>query len=111
MDERGQASIELVAAVPAILLVGLLCLQLLATGYSASLADGAAEAGAVAMAAGLPADSAVDAALPDWARDRAAVDADGGRLTVTLRPPSPLAPLARALEVRSSVWVRRPGEG
>ena len=111
MDERGQASVEVVAAVPAILLVGLLCLQLLATGYSASVADGAVEAGAIAAAAGLPAEPAIDAALPDWARQRADVEASGGRLTVTLRPPSPLEPLARALEVTSSAWVREAGAG
>jgi hypothetical protein len=61
------------------------------------------------MAAGLPADDAVDGALPDWARDRADVETSGGRLTVTVRPPSPLEPLARVLEVDSSAWVRRPG--
>lgn len=111
MDERGQASVEVVAAVPAILLVGALCLQLLATGYAATVADGAAEAGAVAMAAGLPPNDAITGALPEWARDRSTVDQDEGRLTVTLRPPSPLAPLARALEVSSSVWVRRADVG
>lgn len=111
MDERGQASVELVAGVPALLLVALICLQLLATGYSASVVDGAAEAGALAMAAGLPADAAVASALPEWARERAVVDATGGRLTVRLRPPSPLPPLASALEVASSVWVRRPAPG
>ncbi len=70
MAERGQASVEVVAAVPAILLVGLLCLQLLATGYAASVADGAAEAGAIACrcrAAGRRRDHA---ALPEWARER-----------------------------------------
>ena len=47
MAERGQASVELVAAVPGVLLAAVLCLQLLATGYSLTLADGAAEAGAI----------------------------------------------------------------
>jgi hypothetical protein len=108
MDERGQASIEVVAAVPAILLVGLLCLQLLATGYAASVADGAAEAGAIALASGLPAEEAADAALPDWARDAASVESEGGRLTVTVQPLSPLAPLAHALEVSSTAWARTP---
>jgi hypothetical protein len=108
MGERGQASVEVVAAVPALVLVGLLCLQLLATGYAASVADGAAEAGAIAVASGLPADEAIDAALPDWARDRASIDSDRGRLTVTLQPLSPLAPLAHALEVSSTVWAREP---
>jgi hypothetical protein len=108
MDERGQASVEVVAAVPAILLVGLLCLQLLATGYAASVADGAAEAGAIAIATGLPAEEAVDAALPSWARDGASVESEGGRLTVTVRPLSPLAALAHALEVSSTAWARTP---
>jgi hypothetical protein len=107
--ERGQASVELVAAVPAILLAALICLQLLATGYSLTLADGAAEAGALALASGLPVEPAVEEALPGWAGDRVEVDREGGRLTVRLRPPAPLASLARELEVSSSSWVRRPG--
>ena len=45
----------MVATVPAIVLAGLICLQLLAAGYSLTLADGAAEAGAIAVASGLPA--------------------------------------------------------
>ena len=36
-DERGQASIELVAAMPALLLAALLALQLLAAGYALTL--------------------------------------------------------------------------
>jgi len=40
--EAGQATVELVAALPALLLAGLLALQLLATGYALTLADGAA---------------------------------------------------------------------
>src|ERR671928_152904 len=44
--ERGQASVELLGAVPAVLLVGAVVLQLLAIGYAASLAGVAAEAGA-----------------------------------------------------------------
>ncbi|OLE36744.1 MAG: hypothetical protein AUG48_06585 [Actinobacteria bacterium 13_1_20CM_3_68_9] len=109
--ERGQASIEVLAGIPALLLAGLIALQLLAAGYSLTLADGAAEAGAMALAAGRPAVPAVREALPGWARDRVAVDVHGGRLTVRLRPPSPIGALARRLELRSSVWVRRPAGG
>lgn len=109
--ESGQASVELVAAVPAILLAAVVCLQLLAAGYSLTLADGAAEAGALAIAAGLPASSATEEALPGWARDRIDVDREGGRITVSLRPPSPLAAVGRALEVSSTAWVRQPAEG
>lgn len=107
--EEGQASIELLAGIPALMLAGLVALQLLATGYSLTLADGAAEAGAMAMAAGRPAGPAVRDALPGWARGRSDFHVDGGRLTVRLEPPSPLSAVARGLEVSSSTWVRRPG--
>jgi hypothetical protein len=108
--ERGQAAVELVAAIPALVLAGLLCLQLLATGYASTLADGAVEAGALALAAGEPAKPAVEAALPGWAAERIELERTGGRLTVRLRPPSALAAVGRALEVSSDAWVRRPQE-
>ena len=107
--ERGQASVELVAGLPALLLAALAALQLLAAGYALSLADGAVEAGAMALAAGRPARAAVEGALPGWARDRAEVSVDGGRITVGLRPPSFLDAVADALEVSSSAWVRPDG--
>jgi hypothetical protein len=106
--ERGQASLEVLAGIPAIALAGLIALQLLAAGYTVTLADGAAEAGALALAAGRPPAPAVREAVPGWARKRVDVDVDGGRLTVRLRPPSPVDGLARRLEIASSVWVRRP---
>jgi hypothetical protein len=111
MDDRGQASVEVLAAVPAILLTAAICLQLLAAGYSLTLADGAAEAGAIASAAGLPVEPAVVGALPGWARDRIEIEAEGGRLTIALRPPAARPALGRALEVSSTVWVRRPAGG
>jgi hypothetical protein len=107
-SEDGQATLELLAGIPVLVLAGLVALQLLATGYSLTLADGAAEAGAMALAAGKPAEPAVREALPGWARGRIHVEVDGGRLTVRLEPPSPLATVARELEVSSSTWVRRP---
>jgi hypothetical protein len=109
--ERGQASVEVLAGIPALVLAGLIALQLLATGYSLTLADGAAEAGAMAIAAGRPAAPAVREALPGWAGERVGVEVDGGRLIVRLRPPSPLESLARRLEVSSSAWVRTPADG
>ena len=96
--ERGQASIEVLAGIPALLLAGLVAFQLLATGYSLTLADGAAEAGAMAIAAGRPAAPAVRQALPGWARQRVGVETNGGRLTVRLRPPAPLEALSHRLE-------------
>ena len=110
-EDRGQASVELLAGIPALMLAGLVVLQLFAVGYSLTLADGAAEAGAMALAAGRPAAPAVREALPGWARHRIRIEVDGGRLTVRLRPPSPVAGIARRLELSSSVWVRRPADG
>jgi hypothetical protein len=104
--EAGQASIELVASLPGLLLAGLLGLQLLATGYAVTLADGAAEAGALALAAGRSPESAVRAALPGWAEGGAQVRVQGGEVTVRLRPPSPLPALAQRLAVTSSATAR-----
>jgi hypothetical protein len=106
--EDGQASVELLAAVPALLLAGLVSLQLLAAGYSLTLADGAAEAGALALAAGKPPAAAARDALPGWARGRVDVDVDGGHIAVRLRPPSPVPGVAERLASESEAWVRRP---
>jgi hypothetical protein len=111
-DESGQASVELLAGVPALLLAGLIALQLLAVGYSVTIADGAAEAGALAVAADRPARPAVRDALPGWTDGRVRIEVDGGRVSVELRPPSPLRGLSKRLAVDSSAWVRPPaGEG
>ncbi len=106
--EPGQATLELLAGIPALVLAGLVALQLLSAGYALTLAYGAAEAGAMALAAGKPARPAVRDALPGWAHGRAHVDVDGGRLTVRLEPPSPLHAVAQHLAVTSSTWVRTP---
>ena len=64
-SERGQATLEALGALPAILLVGLVALQLLAVGYSSVLAGTAAEAGALALAAGGDPRAGVRESLPD----------------------------------------------
>jgi hypothetical protein len=107
-SDRGQASIELIAGVPALLLAGLVALQLLVVGYSLTLTDAAAEAGALAVAVGRDPEPAVDEALPGWASDRVEVGSEGGRVTVELRPPAPLEAVAERLAVSSSAWARRP---
>jgi len=106
MAERGQATVELVAALPALLLAGLVALQLLATGYSMTLADGAAEAGALALASGGSAAEAAREALPGWAEDDVSVEVDGGTVSVRLRPPSPIPALSERLAVSSSAAAR-----
>lgn len=102
----GQSTVELVAALPALLLAAMLALQLLATGYALTLADGAAEAGALALASGGGAKEAVRGALPDWAEDDVDISVEGGRVTVRLAPPSALPVLAERLAVSSSAAAR-----
>lgn len=104
--EGGQATVELVAGLPALLLAGLVALQLLAVGYALTLADGAAEAGALALATGRPAKAAARDALPGWAEDEVEVSVRGGRVKVTVAPPAPLRALAERLAVTSSAAVR-----
>jgi hypothetical protein len=106
-SERGQASVELVAAVPAILLAALIALQLLVAGYTLALADGAAEAGALALASGGSAADAAREGLPGWAEDDVEVAVEGARVTVRVRPPSPLDLLGDHLVVASSATARR----
>lgn len=105
-SESGQASVELVAAIPALLLAALVALQLLVVGYALTLADGAAEAGALALAAGEPAKAAVREALPGWAEADTEVTVQGGEVSVRLRPPSPLNAVADTLAVSSSAAAR-----
>jgi len=107
----GQASVELLAALPALALAAALALQLLLVGYSLTIADGAAEAGALAGAAGKDAGAAARDALPGWARGRSHVTARGGKVVVQLRPPAPLAAMAKALTVSSEAWSRPPAGG
>ncbi len=106
-DERGQAAVELVGALPVLLALGLVVAQLLAVGYSAVLAGNAAEAGALALAARADPEASARNALPGWSRADANVRASGGRVTVRLHPPSLLPSLSRKLEVASTASVAR----
>jgi hypothetical protein len=106
--EGGQATVEAVAAISLLVLVGSLALQFLVVGYALTLADGAAEAGALALAAGRPAKAAVREALPGWARDEAEVSVRGGEVSLRLRPPLLLSAIGDALTVDSSAFARPP---
>jgi hypothetical protein len=98
-DRAGQATVEAVAGIAALMLAALLCFQLLATGYSATIADGAAEAGAVALIRGEPVEPAVREALPGWAKSRVSVSRIGTTVRVRLRPPSLFSSMADKLTV------------
>lgn len=103
--ERGQASVELLGGLPALIVLGLVLLQLLAVGYAAVLAGVAAEAGALALASGQDPGAAARTALPGWSRARMRVAAAGGRVRVVLRPPSPIAVVGDRLQVRADAAV------
>ena len=94
----GQASVELVALLPALALLALLCAQLVAAGHAWTLAGGAARAGARAIEVGASADAAARAALPARYAAGARVSAvgDGQRVRVRLAVPRllPLLPTA-----------------
>jgi len=107
-NERGQAAIEVLGALPALLALGLVVLQLLAVGYAAVLAGAAAEAGALALAGGGDAERSVRDALPGWSRTRARVDVSADTVRVKLRPPSPLGSLSRRLEITAGAAVGAP---
>jgi hypothetical protein len=102
---RGQATVEAIALVPAVIAIGLGILQLLAAGYASVLAGNAAEAGALALAGGGDARAGARRSLPGWSRARARVEVGGGRVTVHLEPPSPLKALAEGLEVTATAAV------
>lgn len=104
--ESGQATVESLVAVPLLLLVGVVSLQLLVAGCALSVADGAAEAGALALAGGRSARAAALAALPGWARDRASITVSGGEVSVRLPPPSLLPIVSDALVMSSSAFAR-----
>ena len=101
----GQASVELLGALPAILVSGLAVFQLLALGYSKVLAGNAAEAGALAAAGGTSPVGAAREAVPGWSRVRMRVEHGSGRVRVRMRPPSVFQQLARALEVEATAAV------
>jgi hypothetical protein len=107
-EGSGQATVETVALVPALVVVGLAVLQLLAVGYASVLAGNAAEAGALALAAGEDASAAARKALPGWSEARARIDVKGGRVEVRLRPPSPMRELGDALAVTGKAAVEVP---
>ena len=106
--ERGQATLEALALIPAFIAIGLGLLQLLAVGYAGVQAGNAAEAGALAIARGDDPRAEARRALPGWSAAHARVSVDGGRVRVQLRPPSPLHALGNRLRVGATAAVEAP---
>ncbi len=86
-DARGQASVELVAVLPLLVVVALAAGQMLAAGAVRELAGHAAEVGAVAVLEQRDPEQAARDALPKWSRSGMRVSVRGGDVAVTLRPP------------------------
>lgn len=102
---RGQASVELVALLPALAALAVACWWIVATAHAWSLAGGAARAGARAAEVGAPAEAAARAALPSGHARRARVAVvGGGRVRVRLPAPRPL-PFLPALWVAGEATV------
>ena len=105
--EAGQAQVELVVAIPVLLVAGLVAAQLLCFGYAQTRVDGAAEAAAIAAPDGRDPLSAARAALPGWAADRVEVADDGdGGLRVEVDVPAMLPGLGGRLRATGTAWVR-----
>jgi hypothetical protein len=103
--QSGQASVELVAALPALLLVTLLAAQLAVAGYSLWGASIAARAGARAAYIGGDAEQAARASLPAALREGASVS-EGSGIGVRVRAPSLIPGLPRVpLTARAALGV------
>lgn len=98
--ESGQASVELVALLPLVLILVLAAAQLLAAGAARELADHAAEAGAVALLQGTDPVTAARAAVPGWSSSRLDVAVERRRVRVRLRPRVFLPALAEMLAAK-----------
>ena len=97
--ERGQATVETVALIPAMVAIGLVALQLLVVGYASVRAG---------TAAGSDARAGVRESLPGWSKAGARVGVTDGRVEVRVRPPSPLRALSERMEVTGTAAVEAP---
>ena len=97
---RGQASVELVALLPALALCVVLAVQAVAAGWALWTAGNAARAGARAEHVGADGEAAARRALPGRLRDGAEVGSgDGVRVRVpvpAVLPGADLSPVAAA---------------
>ena len=101
----GQASVELIAAIPFLILATLVAIQLALIGFALWSAGSAARAGARSSYVGGIAESAARAALPGPLRRGAEVEAPaGGPVEVEVRAPS-LVPGVPGLSLAASAGL------
>jgi Flp pilus assembly protein TadG len=109
-DERGQASIELVAAVPVLLILGAIAWQLALAGHAAWMAASAARAGARADLVGGNPGAAVRSVLPKSMERGLRVERRGGAgVTVSVAVPLLFGGAESPLRVEAATALgRRP---
>lgn len=87
-SQSGQASVEMLAALPFVLLVGIVIWQLVLAGHAMWLCADAARVAARAEAVGEDAERAARSALPEGLEDGMEVEgAGGGAVEVSVRIP------------------------
>jgi hypothetical protein len=96
-SQTGQASIELVAFLPLVLLIALAVYSFAAAHVADEEAGAAAEAAALAVLQGNDPRDAALAALAPGSRGRAEIDVTGASVRVRLRPRLPIRALADRL--------------
>ena len=105
--ERGQASVEFLALLPAAVLLALAGWQLALAGQAAWLSGNAARSAARAQAVGRDPVGAARSALPSYLRPGLAVRADGRRVAVKVAVPFVVRRWRTPLEVRASAALEQ----
>jgi len=100
--ERGQASVEMIGALPAALLVVAIGWQLLLAGQATWLAANAARVGARAQAVGRDPKAAARSSLPSYLERHLEVAGDGHRVRVRVRVPLLVKSVESPLSVAAS---------
>lgn len=108
-DQHGQASVELVAAVPFVLAVGATAWQLALVGHTAWLAAQSARAGARAQAVGRDARGAARSVLPEALERGLSVRTAGRSVRVRVRVPLLLWRSRSPLSVGAASSLGGPG--
>jgi hypothetical protein len=100
--DAGQATVELVALLPLLLIAGLAGAIVVAGQSAGEQAGQAAQAGAMALLQGGDPRTAARESLPANVRSRSVVTVQGRRVSVRVRPRVPLAALAGPLTAEAT---------
>ena len=95
--DSGQASVELIALLPLVLVIALVVFSVIAAQSAGEEAGAAAEAAALALLQGGDPRDAARAALPANARPRTTIAIQGRHVHVHVRPRLPLPGLSQRL--------------